>query len=56
MQSTNEDKSFAHAYLAAMEDPVARVGEGARQDVWDFESAAFAELSDFVRKLAANGR
>ena len=56
MRSTNEDKSFAHAYLAAMEDPVARVGEGAKQGVWDFESAAFAELSEFVRKLAANGR
>ena len=56
MQSTNEDKSFAHAYLAAMEDPVARVGEGAKQGVWDFESAAFGALSDFVRELAAKGR
>ena len=56
MQSTNEDKSFAHAYLAAMEDPVARVGEGAKQGVWDFESAAFAELSEFVHELATNGR
>ena len=56
MQSTNEDKSFAHAYLAAMEDPVARVGEGAKQGVWDFECAAFGELSDFVRELAAKGR
>ena len=56
MQSTNEDKSFAHAYLAAMEDPMARVGEGAKQGVWDFESAAFGELSDFVRELAAKGR
>ena len=56
MQATNEDKSFAHAYLAAMEDPVARVGEGAKQGVWDFESAAFGELSDFVRELAAKGR
>ena len=55
MRSMNEDKSFAHAYLAAMEDPVARVGEGARQGVWDFESAAFAELSEFIRKLGANG-
>lgn len=55
MQSTNEDKSFAHAYLAAMEDPVARVGEGAKQGVWDFESAAFGELSEFVRELAAKG-
>ena len=56
MRSANEDKSFAHAYLAAMEDPVARVGEGARQGVWDFESVAFAELSEFVRTLAANVR
>ena len=56
MKSTNVDKSFAHAYLAAMEDPVARVGEGAKQGVWDFESAAFGELSDFVRELAAKGR
>ena len=55
MRSTNEDKSFVHAYLAAMDDPVARVGEGARQGVWDFDSAAFAELSEFVRKLAAEG-
>ena len=55
MRSTNEDKSFAHAYLAAMKDPVARVGEGARQGVWDFDSAAFAELSEFVRKLASRG-
>ena len=56
MRSTNEDKSFAHAYLAAMEDPVARVGEGAKQGVWDFETVAFSELSVFVRKLAASGR
>ena len=56
MQSTNEDKSFAHAYLAAMGDPVARVGEGAKQGVWDFESAAFGELTEFVRELAAKGR
>ena len=56
MRSTNEDKSFAHAYLAAMQDPVARVGEAARQGVWDFDSAAFADLSEFVRTLAAIGR
>ena len=55
MRSTNVDKTFTHAYLAAMGDPVARVGESARQGVWDFESAAFAELSEFIRKLAANG-
>ena len=56
MRSTNIDKSFAHAYLAAMKDPVARVGEGARQGTWDFESPAFAELADFLRELASRGR
>ena len=56
MRSTNIDKSFAHAYLAAMKDPVARVGEGAMQGTWDFESPAFAELSDFLRELASRGR
>ena len=30
MSSRNEDKSFVHAYLASKEDPLARVGEGAR--------------------------
>lgn len=53
MKSANIDKTFAHAYLAAMEDPVARVGEGARQGVWDFESPAFAELSEFLRKFTS---
>ena len=56
MKSTNVDKSFAHAYLAAMEDPVARVGEGARQGAWEFGSPAFSELSEFLRELASRGR
>ena len=51
-----DDKTFAHAYLAAMGDPVARLGEGARQGVWDFTSPAFSELSGFLRSLAAIGR
>ena len=55
MHSRNADKSFAHAYLAAMVDPLARVGEGARQGVWDFESPAFAALSGFLRDLASQG-
>ena len=55
--STNRDKSFAHAYLAAMRDPVARVGEGALQGVWDLESPAFSDLRQFVANLAShNGR
>ena len=55
MGSRNADKSFAHAYLAAMEDPVARVGEGARQGVWSLESPAFATLARFLRSLSRRG-
>ena len=55
MHSPNVDKSFAHAYLAAMRDPLARVGEGALQGVWDFESPAFSELVGFLRDLASKG-
>ena len=53
--SNNPDKSFAHAYLAAMRNPVARVGEGAQSGVWHFESPAFATLSRFLRDLASQG-
>ena len=53
MRSPNEDKTFAHAWLAAGKDPVARVGEGARQGVWDFGSGAFASLSSFLGRLFA---
>ena len=51
MRSGNRDKTFAHAYLAAMDDPVARVGEGALRGAWDFDSDAFADLSAFLRQL-----
>lgn len=51
MRSRNPDKTFAHAYLAAADDPVARVGEGARQGAWDFDSEAFYELCGFLRRL-----
>lgn len=55
LRSRNEDKTFTHAYLAALEDPTARVGEGARQGVWDFQSPAFESLSRFIRALASKG-
>ena len=55
LQSKNADKTFTHAYLAAMRDPVARVGEGAQQGVWDFQSPAFGALSQFVRDLSSLG-
>ena len=51
MRSGNRDKTFAHAYLAATDDPVARVGEGALRGAWDFDSDAFADLSAFLREL-----
>ena len=50
--SRNPDKSFAHAYLAATQDPMARVGEGALQGVWDFASPAFAPLARFLHQFA----
>lgn len=53
MRSGNRDKTFAHAYLAATDDPVARVGEGALQGAWDFDSDAFADLAAFLRQLLA---
>lgn len=52
MQSNNRDKSFAHAYLASMRNPVARVGEGARMGFWDLNSPVFNDLSGFVRELS----
>ena len=55
MHSRSADKSFAHAYLATTANPVARVGEGAQGGVWDFDSPAFSQLSQFLRDLAARG-
>jgi len=46
-----EDKAFAHAYLASRKNPVARVGEGAQQGAWDFEHSAFRPLGEFLRQL-----
>ena len=45
----SEDKAFAHAYLAASDDPMARVGEGALAGVWDFEHEAFKPLVRFLK-------
>jgi hypothetical protein len=53
LKSDLPDKAFTHAYLAATSDPVARVGEGALQGVWNFQSPAFANLREFVYNLAS---
>ncbi len=52
IMSANMDKSFAHAYLAAMPDPMARVGEAAQQNIWNFMSPAFEKLCGFVSGLS----
>ena len=51
LHSTDADKSFAHAYLAAQKDPVSRVGEAALQGIWNFESDVFDSLLRFVGSL-----
>lgn len=53
LKSSIPDKTFTHAYLAATNDPVARVGEGALQGVWNFQSPAFANLRAFIHNLAS---
>lgn len=47
----SEDKAFAHAYLAAGDDPMARVGEGALAGVWDFEHEMFKPLIRFLKGI-----
>ena len=51
IRSANRDKSFAHAYLASTQDPVARVGEGALRRVWNFDAPAFEDIVRFVCDL-----
>ncbi|MXW35764.1 MAG: hypothetical protein F4Z60_09720 [Chloroflexi bacterium] len=51
LASKSPDKSFAHACLAATEDPVARVGEGARAGAWDLGSEAFDGLAGFLAAI-----
>ncbi len=51
MESSNKDKSFSHAYLASMRNPVARVGEGALGGAWNFDSPVFRDILDFIRTL-----
>ena len=53
LKSNVPDKTFTHAYLAATSNPVARVGEGALQGVWDFQSPAFVDLRTFLHDLAS---
>ena len=55
MKSNRPDETFAHAWLAATRNPVARAGEGALNGVWNFGSSAFAPLSRFLRDLASQG-
>ena len=56
LQSRNSDKTFTHAYLAAMQNPTARVGEGALQGVWNFRSPVFESLRQFIQTLVSKGQ
>ena len=51
MESINAEKSFVHAYLAATDNPTARVGEGALRGVWNFSASSFRNIIMFIREL-----
>ena len=52
LKSRNPAKTLVHAYLAAQEDPYARVGEGALKGYWPFDHPVFDPLKRFVCRLA----
>ena len=54
-QSSNCDKTLTHAYRAATPNPMARVGEGALQGVWNFISPSFSDLAGFLHNLSSRG-
>ena len=56
LHATNEDKSFVHAYLATLHDPLVRVGEAALAGVWDFQRPEFGGLVRFVDQLRGANR
>ena len=51
LASKNTAKTLVHAYLAAQDDPSARVGEGALKGYWPFDHGVFDPLKEFVRRL-----
>ena len=52
LASKNVAKTLVHAYLAAQDDPSARVGEGALKGYWPFDHPVFDPLKEFVLRLA----
>ena len=52
LESKNPAKALVHSYLAAQEEPSARVGEGALKGYWPFDNPVFDPLREFVRQLA----
>lgn len=49
----NLSKCRAYAFLAAMEEPVARVGIGAQKGYWKLDHPALESLRSFLAQLAA---
>ncbi|MGV8120130.1 MAG: DUF3226 domain-containing protein [Candidatus Xenobiia bacterium LiM19] len=47
----NLSKARAQAFLAAMPEIINCVGLGGRKNYWDFDSPAFSDLREFLKKL-----
>lgn len=47
------EKSYVHAYLAGTASPHISVGHAAKRGVFDLDHAAFAEICDFLKRLAS---
>ena len=49
----NREKTWAHAYAACSDYPVARVGEAADQKLWDFTHEAFKPITNFLMHMTS---
>ncbi len=53
VEPANGSKCRAYAFLAAMKEPVARVGIGAQRGYWNLDHPALGELRAFLTRLAS---
>ena len=52
LNSKNDAKSLAHAYLAAQESPTQTVGIGAQKGYWPLDHNVFRPLREFLQQLS----
>ena len=52
LNSKNDAKTLAHAYLAAQESPTQTVGIGAQRGYWPLDHNVFSPLRDFLQQLS----